>query len=51
MTTINMTLILTKLKYIKIDFKNPAEYLRPYCYKDSIHRRVSGMGKGYFEHL
>lgn len=42
MITVNIFLMLTKVKYIKIYFKSPAEYLRPYCHKEHLHNRVSG---------
>lgn len=41
MMTINTVPVLTKLKYIKMYFKSPAEYLIPYCHKGYLHSRVS----------
>lgn len=43
MMSINIFLILTKLKYIKIYFKSPPEYLRLYCHKDYLHSRACGI--------
>lgn len=43
MVTIDIFLILAKLKYIKIFFKSPAEYLRPYYHKDHLHSKASGI--------
>lgn len=42
MVAINIFRILTELKYIKIYFKSPAEYLRLHCHKDHLHSRVCG---------
>lgn len=42
MVAINTFLILTKQKYIKIYFKNPAEYWRFCCHKGYLQSRVCG---------